>query len=522
MSAPAAGADGSRRVELTLTLGAGLCCALAIVLAQDLRLGFQVALVAGFLGVAGLVVIPNRRLALVLVWILVHPLSIEKVFVLGEGLLPDFFGPTLVVSASDLALVLLTILLVLEQVFTADRSSLRWPAAATPWAALLSWTTVVAFWRSPNLAGFLSVGQGLKMLLFIIVLSSAVRTRRELLLVLAAMAASVAVQDVLVNLAHYTHQVFTFSGKLSVDLMGFSGGGDQTYARATGTVGHVNQTASFLTFFTLPLFGLLAVKNRWARGAVRLVFLMTVLAVIYTYSRTAWVSLALALGVLLTLAFRKRLLDRRSWIAAFPVAMVLLVLAAAYGGSILDRLVSGDEGATDSRKRSMLLAMDLTRPNPIGGVGPGNFAAAALDRYPPERLVTKWVEAGEDVSWMAGEYGRIEVSEVRLADGTRKAFPLPVHNKFLLILTEQGLVGLALFLWFQWRIFCHARRALHACDRIIVWTGLGVMAAFWATQSYMNLDLFADGKTMEILFIVPVMAVIVDHLGTRDEDCGHA
>jgi hypothetical protein len=38
------------------------------------------------------------------------------------------------------------------------------------------------------------------------------------------------------------------------------------------------------------------------------------------------------------------------------------------------------------------------------------------------------------------------------------------------------------------------------------------MGAFFASQSYMNLDLFADDKSMAILLIIPVLAVSLSRI----------
>lgn len=73
-----------------------------------------------------------------------------------------------------------------------------------------------------------------------------------------------------------------------------------------------------------------------------------------------------------------------------------------------------------------------------------------------------------------------------------------------------------LFVWFQWRVFRHALRAARAHDRVLLWAGLGIFGAFFATQVYMMLDLFSDDKTMELLLIVPVLAIIADRLASGE------
>lgn len=124
--------EGAVAISLSVLLGTG------IVLMGDLRTLYQSAVLAGLVGIAALVSIPNRRMALVVGWVLVHPLSIEKVFFLGRPLMRDFFPPTIVISASDIFLLLLVASLVYESVVQ-KRKAWYWPACGLPYALLIVW-----------------------------------------------------------------------------------------------------------------------------------------------------------------------------------------------------------------------------------------------------------------------------------------------------------------------------------------------------------------------------------------------
>jgi O-antigen ligase len=205
------------------------------------------------------------------------------------------------------------------------------------------------------------------------------------------------------------------------------------------------------------------------------------------------------------IAFFKGKIPFRYWRFGPVILIAIFALMVTFGKPVLDRLTLGDEGATSSRKRAIVLALDLIKRHPILGVGPWNFARGSLDEFPPTKLNQK------PENEMTIMYGRLEVVHIEI--GPRiYTLPLPVHNKFLLIFSELGIIGLILFFWFQFSVFNHIRKSLKSTDEMLQWCAMGIMAAFFATISYMNLDLFSDDKTTQILLIVPVLAMIVHNL----------
>ena len=169
----------------------------------------------------------------------------------------------------------------------------------------------------------------------------------------------------------------------------------------------------------------------------------------------------------------------RFWIFAFPIVLGGLLVLGVFSGRISDRLMRGDDGATSSRIRLIEQALDLSKLYPVTGVGAGNFAMAMLRIFPPTRQEVQWLKRGEIPSELAGKFGRLEMTKAFSKTDDVYLVPLPVHNKYLLVLAEMGLVGLLLFLWFQWRVFRHALSAARQADPVLLWSSLGVMGAFW-------------------------------------------
>ncbi|MFZ5562848.1 MAG: hypothetical protein ACOZBW_02265, partial [Thermodesulfobacteriota bacterium] len=116
-----------------------LCLGLSLSLVGSMELKgiYRIALIGGALGMVMIIYFPRRRILLACAWVLAHPLSIEKVFYVGPSMGSQFFNffpPAMVVSASDVVLAALLIVLAAESFLGGGRSVWKWPAAMTPYA----------------------------------------------------------------------------------------------------------------------------------------------------------------------------------------------------------------------------------------------------------------------------------------------------------------------------------------------------------------------------------------------------
>ncbi len=504
-----------KRIDTWITLLFSVVLGTVVVLSLDLSHLYQGALFAGIIGFALFTTLPNKRIMLVVAWIMLHPLSIEKVFMFGKPLLPEFLPPRTVLSASDLVFLALLFYLLFES-FYSDEKVWLISSPILPFSLLTFWVLIEFMLHSSNVESGLTLLHTAKMLLFLVIFSSAIRNREELILVLVAVAIALSIQVFLVIFSHFSSHVFHISSKVQVELLKFSGVSGSSYLRATGTVGHVNQEACFLTFFSFPLIGLLAAKNGWWRLSIAILLILSFFAIILTFSRSAWVSCAIAIVAIAVFLFRNQTYKETIWLYIFPLLIALSIAFLGLHQSVLDRLFHGDEGATASRKRAILLSIDLFKIHPLVGVGPGNFVRATLKQYPPEDIRNIWMKPGKKPRPLAYRYGRLEVNQIKIKNKTY-VVPLPVHNKYLLILTELGFVGFSLFMWFIFRLYKLTLTCLKTSDTILLFTAFGAIGAFWSILSYMNLDLFADDKTVEILLFAPVIIMSLSRIVQNSE-----
>jgi len=276
-------------------------------------------------------------------------------------------------------------------------------------------------------------------LLFIVVVHSAIRTRAELICVLAALAWILLGEAILVALSYATGELFNFARLTGqtpmLELQTFSGS-DGKMVRGVGTLGHTNQQAVFHTLYTLPLIALLVVRNTWFRVIALVVIGASAVAVLLSFSRSAWMSFALALTVAFVVAWQRREIAPVAWLTGAAMAVLMVFVLGALAEPIYERIAHGDDGATDSRLRMIDLATDLFLTHPVLGVGPGEFSEASILQYPPDFKENEWVAVAEKP--MVPTVGRLEVIRFVQKGADSLTSPLPVHNKYMLTLSELG------------------------------------------------------------------------------------
>lgn len=499
--------------ETSLAVALAGCLGLMLGMIGGLDQKYQLALVMGgvFLGV--LVLFPERRLLCVLLWILIQPLSIEKVFYVN-AIYQGFIPQAIVINAGDVLLVLLAGILLVESQFS-TRKVWHWSILATLFSVYLLWALVSAV----SHAVFLDTGHTgssslalltyVRTLLFIILIHSAIRTRAELICVLLAIAWVVLGEAILVMLSYVTGELFNFA-KLTgqdtvLELQTFSGG-DGKMVRGVGTLGHTNQQAVFHTLYTLPLIALLVVKNAWFRVLALTVMGASAVAVLLSFSRSAWMSFVIALVVAFIVVWRRREISPIAWLTGAASMVIMVFVLGGVAEPVYERIAHGDDGATDSRLRMIDLATDLFLLHPILGVGPGEFAEATLIQYPVEFKENEWVPVGERPT--VPTVGRLEVVRLMQKGSEPLTAPLPVHNKYLLTLSELGVVGLVIWLLIYAHLFREALVCSRAKDYLLRYIGVAGLSAVIASMSYMMLDLFADDKSLQILLFVPLLVTV--------------
>lgn len=185
--------------------------------------------------------------------------------------------------------------------------------------------------------------------------------------------------------------------------------------RAYGTFPHPNVLAAFL------ILGLCALLYFWIRkpSIIHGLGMFTVLlGLLFAFSRTAWVIAAIVLV--------GTIIYYRNWKLAVLIAAILAVFLSAFNPYIFPRAqISASEPSVSYRLEYNKLALDLIKQNPLG-VGIGNQVLYSVKNEIYQKF-------GMDQVWQWQ----------------------PVHNIYLLIASEVGILGLLAFLIFLSRIIIH-------------------------------------------------------------------
>ena len=286
-------------------------------------------------------------------------------------------------------------------------------------AVAVAASTIASQDPSESLSGFVRLIQVFVLVPLAVLL--ALRERRDLVLVLGAMVGAALIEG-----AVGAEQFLTGTGA------SYDGGS----ARAVGTFGaqDVMAMSAVVSYGLLAALGLALEARRARRRRASWLLGLTAAALVFplavSFSRGSWIATGCAAVVALVLA-DVRLALRGALFAA--AAAVVLVGGFGLGGAgVAARLgsittVAGaapDHSVTD-RYDLWTTAGRIWRDHPVTGVGPKEFPQYR-DAHAPLRL-----SSGSDTGGAGAGYSREPL--------------LSPHNMYLLLLSEDGLVGLTAF-----------------------------------------------------------------------------
>ena len=297
------------------------------------------------------------------------------------------------------------------------------------------------------------------------------KTADDVVFVLSLIALGVALQSVLILGLRAIDQTLTIATvKMRIDDSG----------RVGGTIGSPNGAGSYLSLF-LPLC--LALAATPVRALVRLTAIAAAalgpIALVSTLSRGSWVALLVSGAFLIVYAavWNKTVLRR-----LVPILLIGACLALPLIGEIAARLARDDEGSAESRLPLVALATDIAIDHPLLGVGPNNFVPI-MHSYATVEFTGAWLRA--------------------------------VHNKYMLVWSETGTVGLLLFLLslaYTLRLAFPIAAARHP---ILSPLGVALAGGLLGHMVHMLVDIFNGRPSTTFLWLVTGMIVAIHSLVSR-------
>jgi putative inorganic carbon (hco3(-)) transporter len=223
--------------------------------------------------------------------------------------------------------------------------------------------------------------------------------------------------------------------------------------RPTGSFIHPGKFAVYLVLVTPITICAVVTANTLIRRLVSIcIMLMAFSALLISFARAAWIGISF--GLLLFFPLIWRVPSYRKPIFKIYASLALLA-AVATPLIIMPRLLESDMGSAESRIPMATAAIDLIKAYPFFGVGPNNYSLESW-RYAPTDL-----------------------------DKTMVAWP--VHNFYLLIAAEIGLIALVFFLFYVFNVLRCGIKTNFSSDSEILSIKYGMTAGvfgFLITNSF--------------------------------------
>jgi O-antigen ligase len=191
--------------------------------------------------------------------------------------------------------------------------------------------------------------------------------------------------------------------------------------RVYGTMPHSNILAAFLA---LGLFGLyylyLGTHSMRNRLLINVVIFFIMLALAFTFSRSGWIVFSLGTALILALGIFNPNYRRKALGLTFSVGMTVLLLFLIFGSVILPRAHFGvGETSVQDRVLYDYIGLEVLQNHPVDGVGLGNQVLYSLDNQ-----------------------------LYQIFGFNRSAVWQPIHNLYLMIAVESGVLALTAFILF--------------------------------------------------------------------------
>ncbi len=314
-----------------------------------------------------------------------------------------------------------------------------------------------------------------------------VKTKSDLNWIASALAAAILMQVCVGSLQHLT------GGTLGLKIIGESERAfRQTImetgliSRVGGTIGDANMLAMYLNFFLPVLFCYIFndVAFRY-RVICAIVFVLGGLVEILTFSRGGWIALSFSIVVAIYGLFKVKFRSRfKSYTMTAIVIMFAAVTVLGTVTSVRERLFKDDYGAAHARIPMMQVAFNIIKQHPITGVGLNNYATV-MNRYD------------------------------RTRESMTLRFPHPVHNAFLIIGAESGLIALLCFVLVLFSVLSKSARFFQLKDRFLSLSGIGYTCGLIAYIIHAQFRMDFAGRN-HFLWFACAMIVAINQLLVRD------
>jgi O-antigen ligase len=248
---------------------------------------------------------------------------------------------------------------------------------------------------------------------------------------------------------------------------------DVPFVRQGGTIGSPTYAAGYLgVIITLAVCVRQMKVPRYLRRLTLPAIVLGGLALVTTFSRGGWIEIVIAVVILLCAKWIRGGVSTATILSMLgSIALIGLLLYTP--NPVSDRLMSPDNGSAESRIPLMHLAFHMIAAHPVLGVGANNFADV-MERYAGPEFRYAWIYT--------------------------------VHNQFLLVWAETGLIGLLAYISIYTSIIRKGWRLWRSRDNLLAPLGIATIAGTIGLMSHMLVDIFSERALLQLFWII--MAIL--------------
>ncbi len=365
-------------------------------------------------------------------------------------------SPTLVVAAGLLAYRIVLAARGLGPRLRLDGQMLRWVGVMFLAGVLSSVSTVDRQLVSFGLFELFTIG------LIAAVAMDQCGSRDGLRLVQRLLAWTLVIQSLLI--------IVSFATGVQISLSHGVRGDDYGWAASGRFAGTLNTPSAAGTMLVVCLLGTLTRLYQRARASERMWLYLQLgiggFALLLTQTRTAWIALIVGAAGVLWAAVRRRELSRSRLLSFAGVGLVVFLAAWPF---IAGRVEENHSDDAEVRWRLVKVAVAMIKAHPLAGVGL-NTATAQVRDYAARAGAEGWV--------------------------------FIVHNQFLLVWAETGILGVIGFIWLFRLALRAASRLKRSADQELRNAGLWLFWSFITLIWALSMDHVSGAATYKLVFFL--------------------
>lgn len=419
--------------------------------ASALSLTWLILLFMGLCFACGAFWYKDIQNTLFLGFIFTSSIAITKAIVASGGI----YTAGLSLTLSDLFLLPLLFLWIIDRTII-RRQAIYWSRLHLLPLLFLLWLWFTAAIAEDKSAALFMCLDYSKYTLIFVMLADYIRTPRHFRLVLLGLAAALCVHTAMALLELLAGNIINLQGTKTTPTgtsLVFDQAGGLHAFRPSGFMGHPNALSDLMVFLLPPMLLLLLLGKRYIGRspwlAIAALFGLAVVLLLLTLSRAGWIACAAAFLFVLVLGYGRGIVRKRHIHFLVLLGAVGLTCAVLLFPAVYLRITESDQRSGESRMAMMHQAALIIQRNPVAGVGVGGYNRAAHANIP------------EQFAYLSPYF------QEELLKGV-------VHNKYLLVTSETGFVGLSLFVLMLGRFVLAVPREARWSDPVLFALALGI------------------------------------------------